>query len=123
MKNYDNMTRDELSYLCGYRYSVCDLAIKALEILMDRNEYFKFNEPVPGYGSYDIYAIANVKGVIMAEYIRFSTKHKGGDKHELGTKGTESPIAMMIAVEKYKNQEGISEIHPEYEDWEPILCI
>lgn len=77
-------------------------------------EKFTFDEPCDGRNSYDIYAVAKVGGVIMAEFIRNSTKQRGLDTHEVSTKGTESPYAMMEAVDKYIKQQGKSEVINEY---------
>lgn len=77
-------------------------------------EKFTFDVPCDGRGFYDIFAVAKVGDCIMAEFIRNSTKEQGLDTHEISTKGTESPYAMMEAVDKYIKGEGVSEIVDRY---------
>lgn len=77
-------------------------------------EKFTFDEPCDGHGHYNIYSVAKVGNVVMAEFIRNSTRRRGLDTHEVSTKGTESPYAMMEAVDKYIKQQGKSEIIDEY---------
>ncbi len=77
-------------------------------------EKFTFDVPCDGRGRYNIFSVAKVGGVVMAEFIRNGTKERGLDTHEMSTKGTESPYAMMEAVDKYIKGEGTSEIVDRY---------
>lgn len=112
-KLYDRLDKVGAS-IFGIDYAVIRIAVEWLEKAMLHNEEYIFDEPCDGCGSYDIYAIANVDGVIMAEFIRNSTKSRGLNTHELSTKGTESPHAMLTAIQKYMRRQGVSKIHPEW---------
>ena len=98
----------------AFPYQVCNQIAKWFSEVMLDKEKFTFDQPCEGCGSYMIYAIVNFDGIIMAEFIRNSSIANGDYTHEIGTKGLESPVAMMKAMEKYYRGEGVSEIHPEY---------
>lgn len=98
----------------AFPYQVCNQIAKWFSEVMLEKEKFTFDQPCDGCGSYTIYAIVNYDGIIMAEFIRNSSIARGDYTHEIGTKGLESPAAMIQAMRKYYVGEGVSEIHPEY---------
>lgn len=98
----------------GYRYKVCREIIAWFKDVLQKGDKFIFDKPCDGGRSYDLYAIANYDGVIMAEYISNANRSNGIMKHELGTKGTESAAAMIEAIDKYLCHEGTVEHHPEW---------
>lgn len=100
----------------GIRYKVINAACDWFNKMLFPGEKFTFNTPCNGRGGYDIFAVAKVGGCVMAEFIRNSTRRQGLDTHEISTKGTESPYAMMEAVDKYIKGEGTSEIVEKYVD-------
>lgn len=97
-----------------YRYEICSKIIEWFKSTLPVGSKFVFDKPCNGGGSYDIYAVANVEGIIMAETILNSTKMRGSDKHDLSTKGTESPAGMLNAANAYLRGYGTLEQHPEY---------
>lgn len=105
------------------RYEVCNKICDWFKAVMPKNEKFVFDEPCDGCGSYDIFAIQNFNGIIMAEYIPNYRKAKGDFTHEVGTKGTESVHAMLFAQEKYLRGRGTVETHPEWEGRKDTLVI
>lgn len=98
----------------SYPYRICNDLVKWFTEVLPENTKFVFDEPCDGCGSYDIYAIANVRGVIMAEFVLNYNKSRGIDKHTLSTKGTESVHGMLTAAKRYEHGDGIMEQHPEY---------
>lgn len=100
--------------LLSYRYEICNKLCEWFKDVLPENEKFVFGEPCDGCGGYDIYAIANVHGIIMAEFIWFGDKKKDNPPHTLGTKGTESVHAMLTAAWRYWHGLGHTEKHPEY---------
>lgn len=113
--------QNDLQMTC--RYEVCNKICAWFEAVMPKNEKFIFDEPCAGCGSYDIYAIQNFNGIIMAEYIPNYRKAKGDYTHEVGTKGTESVHAMLFAQESYLHGRGTVENHPEWESKKPVIVI
>lgn len=87
------------------KYSISHAIVGMFDAVFCPGDMFVYDKPCDGMGSYDIYAIANVSGIIMAEFISNSAKSRGSDEHEIGTKGLES-FAMMEAWQKYQRGEG-----------------
>ena len=87
------------------KYAISNAIIELFNSVLLPGDMFVYDNPCDGKGGYDIYAIANVNGIIMADFIRNSTKAHGGNEHEIGTKGLES-MAMMEAWQKFERGEG-----------------
>ncbi len=98
----------------GIQFVAINAAVDWFNKMLRPGEKFTFDEPCDGRGSYDIYSVIKAGNVIMAEFIRNSTRERGLNTHEVSTKGTESPYAMMEAVDKYIKQQGKSEIIDKY---------
>ncbi len=107
----------------SYPYRICNELVKWFTEVLPENTKFVFDEPCDGCGNYDIYAIANVRGVIMAECITNFDKRCGVFKHTLGTKGTESVHGMLTAAQRYGFGHGTMEQHPEYADEKIVITI
>lgn len=97
------------------KYAISNAIVEMFDSVLVPGDMFVYDKPCDGMGSYDIYAIANVNGIIMAEFIRNSTKSRGSDEHEVGTKGLET-LAMMEAWKKYIKGEGTMKYVHEYVD-------
>lgn len=107
----------------SYPYKICNDLVKWFTEVLPENTKFIFDKPCNGGDSYDIYAIANVCGVIMAEFITNSDRSRGVFKHTLGTKGTESVHAMLTAAQRYELGYGVMEQHPEYANKKIVITV
>lgn len=124
-KEHFNRVREQSKTLdmFSYPYKVCTNLAKWFAEVLPENTKFVFDEPCDGCGGYDIYAVANVHGVIMAEFITNYDKRCGVFKHTLGTKGLESVHGMLTAARRYWLGYGVMEQHPEYADEKITITI
>lgn len=86
-------------------YRIANAIVGLFSEALAPGQHFIFDIPCDGKGGYDIYSIKNVSGIIMAEFVRNSSKMNGDYTHEFGTKGTES-WAMIEAWERFMRSAG-----------------
>ena len=78
-------------------YAISNAIVQMFDAVLCPGDMFAYDKPCDGMGSYDIYAIANVNGIIMAEFICNSTNHVEVMKMRFGSWGT--PISARLLTE------------------------